>query len=129
MLLYLHDAQGSRSATLTGELDSAQVEHSGTMPTAVTNCVSCGPVAAKPVHGLVQDEQQREICFRVERCSRSALPCTPRDARMRIRSHAAVDSGSNGIAQLMCELSKYVVWWSLRKFIGTVAMLVRRMSS
>ena len=38
----------------------------------------------KPLHGLVQDEQQCELGFRVERCGRSALPCAPCYARMRI---------------------------------------------
>ena len=63
-----------------------------------------GAVVAKPVHGLVQDEQQCELCFRVERCGRPALPCAPCYASIRIRSHAAADSGSNGAPQLMCDL-------------------------
>ena len=58
----------------------------------------------KPVHGLVQDEQQCEPGFRVERRGRPALPCAPCYAKIRIRSHAAADSGSNGVAQLMCDL-------------------------
>jgi len=104
MLLYLHDAQGSRCATLTSEL---------ILPSCTTRHDADGcyqlqfparRLLPKPVHGWVQDEQQCELCFRVERCGRPALPCAPCYARMRIRSHAAADSGSNGVAQLMCDL-------------------------
>ena|GEM_PF-5867094 len=51
MLLYLIDAQGSRRTTLTGELNSAQIDHSGTMPTAATKrcflCAGCCQTRAR----------------------------------------------------------------------------------